>query len=52
MTRLVGQFWVIVRSGIVPIGQMVVAVLVTPIPQRLWAVAVEVLVLEQLAGAR
>src|ERR1017187_3601707 len=52
LTGLIGQFWVIAKSGVVMIGQMVVAVLVTPTPQRLWAMAVDVLVLEQLVGAR
>jgi len=38
-------------AGVVVIGQVVLAVFVTGVPQMLRPVAVEVLVVEQLVGA-
>ena len=47
-----GQTLVTAMAGVVTIGQVTVTLLVTATPQMLRPVAVEVLVLEQLAGAR
>ena len=51
-TGLGGQVSVMVMAGVVVIGHVVLAVLVTAMPQRLVARTVEILVLEQLVGAR
>ena len=52
LTGLGGQFCVIAMPGMVMIGQVALTVLVTPTPQMLQPVAVEVLVEAQLVGAR
>ncbi len=49
-TGLTGQFWVIVISGVVVMGQVETTVLVAA-PQTAKPMAVEMLVEEQLVGA-
>lgn len=48
---MVGQTAATAMAGVVRMGQVALATLLTPPPQRLLAVAVKVSATEQLAGA-